>query len=152
MRHLWIVAHLLGFVLWLGGGLSAMAIGITLRRAQRADLGSGVRLLGVLYRVLILPGSVLTVASGLVLTLIIFGGPGATATMGHGLMAMQATGLVAALITLIALVPNASRLTRLDPIAQAEQFDALRARQARLGMISGGLGLLALLAGALGRP
>jgi hypothetical protein len=151
VRHLWIFAHLLGFVMWLGGALGAMALGIALRRVQRSELAGGARLLATLYRQLVLPGSVLTVVSGLVLTLMMFGGPALTA-MSHPLMAMQGLGLLASLITLIALVPNAGRLTRIDPISQAQQFDALRARQARLGMVSGLLALLALIAGALGRP
>lgn len=150
MRHFWIFAHLLGFVLWLGGGLSAMMLGLALKRAPREELARGVRQLAILYRQLMLPGSVLTVASGLVLTMMMFGS--AMGAMSHALMTMQGTGLLAALVTLLALVPNAARLTRLDPITQAAQFDALRSRQARTGMISGLLGMIALLTGALGRP
>jgi len=152
VRHFWIFAHLLGMVMWLGGGLAAMALGIALKRFDRSDLATGTRLLATVYRQLMLPGSVLTVASGLILTLIMYGGPLAIAGMNHSLMAMQGFGLVAGLITMIALVPAAGRLTRIDPVSQAPLFDALRARQARLGMISGVFGLLALIFGALGRP
>jgi hypothetical protein len=66
-------------------------------------------------------------------------------------MTMQAAGLIAALITLIGIVPTAVRVTRVDAVTQAPQFDALRQRTARLGMISGVFGLLALLAGAMNR-
>jgi hypothetical protein len=152
MRHFWIFAHLLGFVLWLGGGLAAMMLGLYLRQAPRDQLGQGVRHLAVLYQRLVLPGSVLTTASGLVLTMIIFGGPGAMGTVSHALMTMQGAGLLGALLTLLVLVPNAGRLTRLDPVSQAPQFDALRRRQATLGMVSGLLAMVALIAGALGRP
>lgn len=152
MRHFWIFAHLLGFVLWLGGGLAATMLGLALKRAPREQLAQGVRHLAVLYQRLMLPGSVLTVASGLVLTMMMFGSAGAMGTISHALMTMQGAGLLGALVTLLVLVPNAGRLTRLDPLAQAQQFDALRQRQARTGMISGLLGMIALLAGALGRP
>ena len=150
MRHFWIFAHLLGFVLWLGGGVAAMMLGLALRRASRDQLGQGARYLAVLYQRLMMPGSVLTVASGLILTMIIYGsGMGA---VSHPLMTMQAAGLLGAMLTLLMLVPNAGRLTRLDPVTQAQQFDALRQRQARIGMLSGLLGLIALVTGALGRP
>lgn len=152
MRHLWIFAHLLGMVMWLGGGLSAMAVGIALRRVDRSELSGGARLLATIYRQLMLPGSVLTVVSGLVLTLMMYGGPQVLGAMSHSLMAMQGFGLVAGLITLIWLVPGAGRLTRIDPLGQAALFDAARSRQARIGMISGLFGLLALVFGALGRP
>lgn len=152
MRHLWIFVHLLGIVLWLGGGLAAMTIGLSLRQAPRDQLASGVRILSLIYGRLMLPGSVATVVSGLVLTLLMYSGPGALGAASHLLMTMQGAGLVAALITLLLLTPGAARLVRVDPIAQAAQFDQLRARQARLGMISGVFGLIALIAGAWGRP
>ena len=52
-----------------------------------------------------------------------------------------------ALVGLI--VPTGARLTRLDPEGQRDLFIALRQRQMRLGMVSGLLGLLALVAGAM---
>lgn len=152
MRHVWIFVHLFGVVMWLGGGLAAMAVGLTLRQAARDHLAHGVRHLGTIYRVVMLPGCVAAIVSGLVLTLVMYNGPATLAGAGHLLMTMQAAGLIAGLITLLVLVPGAARLTRIDPIGQSAQFDALRSRQARVGMISGFLGLIALLAGAFGRP
>jgi len=152
VRHFWIFVHLLGFTMWLGGALGAMTVGIASRREAREHLGAAVRLLAAVYRVLIFPGSLATVVSGLVLTLIIYGGPGAMEAVNHWVMTMMATGLIAALITLIAVVPTAFRTTRLDPVTQAVQFDALRKKVSRLGMISGTFGLIALISGALSRP
>ena len=91
-----------------------------------------------------------TVVSGLVWSLLMYGGP-TVAGVSHWLMAMQGTGLLAALVTLVVLVPGAGKLVRVDPVAQPDLFDALRKKQARFGMISGLLGLLALFAGAMGR-
>ncbi len=150
MRHLWILAHLLGFTMWLGGGLSAMFIGLASRREPRDRQSTAMRMLATIYQTLVLPGSLLTVVSGLVWSLLMYGGP-TVAGVSHWLMAMQGTGLLAALVTLVVLVPGAGKLVRVDPVAQPDLFDALRKKQARFGMISGLLGLLALFAGAMGR-
>lgn len=152
MKQLWLFVHLLGFTMWLGGGLAAMMIGIASRQTPREALSHVVRLLGVVHRTLIFPGSLAAVISGLAMTLVIYGSPGAALIVGRWLMAMQGFGLAAALLNWVVLLPNVSRLARLDPVAHAAQFDVLRQRQARFGMIAGLLGLLALLAGALGRP
>ena len=150
MRHLWILAHLLGFTMWLGGGLSAMFIGLASRREPRDRLSTAMRMLAAVYQALVLPGSLLAVVSGLVLSLLMYGGP-TVAGVSHWLMAMQGTGLLAGLVTLVVLIPGAGKLVRIDPVAQPDLFDALRKKQARFGMISGLLGLLALFAGAMGR-
>ena len=151
MRHRWILAHLLGFTMWLGGGLSAMFIGLASRREPRDRLSTAMRMLAAVYQAMVLPGSLLAVVSGLVLSLLMYGGP-TVAGVSHWLMAMQGTGLLAGLVTLVVLIPGAGKLVRIDPVAQPDLFDALRKKQARFGMISGLLGLLALFAGAMGRP
>ena len=151
MRHLWILAHLLGFTMWLGGGLSAMFIGLASRREPRDRLSTAMRMLAAVYQAMVLPGSLLAVVSGLVLSLLMYGGP-TVAGVSHWLMAMQGTGLLAGLVTLVVLIPGAGKLVRIDPVAQPDLFDGLRKKQARFGMISGLLGLLALFAGAMGRP
>jgi hypothetical protein len=151
VRHFWLFLHFLGIVMWLGGALGNMVVGIQARTAPRDQLNAIVRGLAQVYRVLLLPGSVLAVVSGLILTLVVYGGPGGMQTVSHWLMTMQGAGLVAALITLIGVVPTAIRVTRFDAVTQAAQFDALRQRTARLGMISGVFGLLALFAGAMNR-
>ncbi len=152
MRHLWIFIHLLGFTMWMGGGFSAMFIGLGTKREPRENLGVVMRQLAIIYRVLVLPGTMATVVSGLVLTLTIYGNPGASLAVSHSLMTMQGLGLVAAVITLVLMVPNVTKLVRIDPVSQAVQFDAIRQKQARLGMVSGILAMLALIAGAFGRP
>lgn len=152
MRHLWIFIHLLGFTLWLGGGLSSMFIGIAARREPRENLAVVARMLATNSRILMLPGSLGTLVSGLVLTLMAYGGPGSSLAVSHWLMTMQAFGLIGAIITLVFLVPNGGRIAQVDPVGQAAQFDRMRAKQARLGMISGLFGMAALIAGALGGP
>ncbi|MBX3146671.1 MAG: hypothetical protein KF785_07840 [Gemmatimonadales bacterium] len=150
MIRFWVFVHLLGMVLWLGGAAGAMAVSIAGRREAREQLATVARLLRTIYNSAVFPGSLAVVVSGLVLTLTMYGSPGAMAAITHQLMTMQVAGLAAALITLIVLVPNSSRLARLDPVSHAAQFDHLRKKQARLGMISGLLGLLALISAVMG--
>ena len=148
MSRAWLFLHLLGFTMWLGGAIAAMIIGIAAKREDRHGLGAVVRAQGALMRLVIAPGALLTVLSGLILTFQISGSdqPG----FSVWLMLMQGTGLVAALLTLLIALPTATKLSRLEPAGEtARYFDELRQRQRIVGSISGTLGLVALLAGAM---
>lgn len=148
MNRLWLFLHLLGFVMWMGGGLATMFAGIAAKAETRAGLGAVVRAQSAVQRIVIAPGAILTVLSGLMLTFALAGMAGGSVW----LMVMQGAGLVAALITLFVALPTAIRLGRLDPAgAQAAYFDELRTRQKVVGMIWGVLVLLALVAGTLVR-
>jgi uncharacterized membrane protein len=148
VNRLWLFLHLLGFVMWMGGGLASMVAGIAAKSESRGGLGAVVRAQSAIQRSIIAPGALLTVLSGLILTFALAGMTGGSAW----LMAMQGAGLVAALITLFVALPTATRLSRLDPTGdQAAYFDELHNRQKVVGMISGVLVLVALVAGALVR-
>lgn len=148
MTRLWLFLHLLGFVMWMGGGLAAMFAGIAAKSEDRAGLGAVVRAQSAVQRIIIGPGALLTVLSGLMLTFALTGMAG----VSIWLMVMQGAGLVGALLTLFVAVPTAIRLARLDPIgANAAYFDELRKRQKVVGVIWGALGLLALVGGSLVR-
>ena len=68
------------------------------------------------------------------------------------MVVMQGAGIVGALIVLLVGLPTAAKLARLDPSGQgAAYFDELRQRQRVTSSIAGGLGLIALVAGALVR-
>lgn len=142
----WILLHITGFTLWLGGGLAAMLVGIRSRREERAVQGLLVGYLTGIHRLLMLPGIVLTLASGIYLSI-----PAAQqAAPNAWLMVMQLAGVLAAILVLFISLPTLARLTRISPQGEtAPLFDALRKRQAMAGMIAGNLGLLALLAGVL---
>ena len=149
MRLLLLGLHLLGFVLWLGGGLAAMLVGATARRAERGEAVLLIALSGRLHRALILPGVLLTVLSGLMLTLQLYGGAVSVSGFPTSLMVMQGTGLLAAGIVLAVSLPTVTRLGRLDPQGpQAPLFQALQRRAALSASLAGSLGLIALLAGA----
>ena len=148
MSRLWLFLHFLGFAMWLGGGLASMFAGIASRSETRSGLGAVVRAQSAIQRMIIAPGALLTILSGLMLTF-------ALAGMGSAnvwLMVMQGAGLVAGLLTLFVALPTATRLSRLDPSGeQGAYFDELRKRQKVVGMIWGALGLLALVGGSLVR-
>jgi hypothetical protein len=147
--RLWLFLHLLGVALWMGGGFSAMAVAIASRAEARSALGTVTRLQWAIARWLVFPGSLLTVVSGLFLTMKLMN----TGAMGNGFMVtMQAVGMVGALLALTVLVPTAAKLARLDPLGEhAAFFDRLRARQKLAGSVAGVLGLVALLSAAMYR-
>ena len=150
MRHLFLSAHLLGFTLWMGGGFSAMTLGIAMRGMPRQQLAAMAEIQGRLHRTLILPGVLLAVISGLLLTLQLYGTATAAAGYPVPLMVMQGCGLVAAGIALAVNLPTVARLTRLDPAGEhAALFDALRNRAALSGLLTGLLAVTALVSGAL---
>jgi len=148
VSRLWLFLHFLGFAMWLGGGLASMFAGIASRSETRSGLDAVVRAQSAIQRMIIAPGALLTVLSGLMLTFALAG----MASANVWLMVMQGAGLVAGLLTLFVALPTATRLSRLDPSGeQAAYFDELRKRQKVVGVIWGALGLLALVGGSLVR-
>jgi uncharacterized membrane protein len=150
LRQLYLGAHIIGFVLWLGGSLSAMLVGTAMRRGPKEELPALLSVKARLYNSLILPGCVLVVVSGLLLTLRLYG----TATSVNGypkpLMIMQGTGLLAAVIVLVVSYPTVGRLSRLDPNgAHAPLFQALSRKMALAGALSGVLAWVALITGVM---
>lgn len=150
MIGLWVFLHLLGMVLWLGGAFASMTAGLVAKRAElRVGAGAVARLQAALHVRLIGPGAFLTVLTGLMLTIRLYGATrdGAPSLW---LVVMQLTGVLAAILVLFVAVPTAARLSRVDPEGpHAAAFEALRSRQAIVGSIGGVLGLVALVSGAL---
>ncbi|MEO8200858.1 MAG: hypothetical protein ABI679_10090 [Gemmatimonadota bacterium] len=145
-----LVLHIFGFVLWIGGAYAIMTAGIAARREERSALGALARMQGAIYSGVVGPGAGITIATGLVLTFKMFGPDSPPPTAW--LMIMQTIGLVAGVITLAISLPLAGRIRRIDPMGPgAPAFDALRNRQKIVGMVSGLLGLVALVAGAMTR-
>lgn len=150
MRHLLLVGHLLGFVLWMGGGLAAMNVGLAMRGASRDHLALLAALQARLHRALILPGTLLVVVTGLLLTLRLYNSPVGIGGFPPALMVMQGAGLLGAGIVLAVSLPTVARLSRLDPSGdQAPLFAALLKRARIAGSLTGTLALTALVAGAL---
>lgn len=138
--------HLLGVTLWLGGGLSSMVVGLASRAESRASLATVARLQWAVLRWLVMPGSLLTVFSGLMLTFRLMN----NGRMGSPWMVlMQVLGIVGAMLALFVSVPTAARISRIDPAGEhAGYFDRMRVRLRLVGAVSGTMGFVALLAGA----
>jgi hypothetical protein len=152
MIRLWLFLHLLGFTMWLGGGLAAMVAGIASKREERVGLGAVVRAQSAVYKAIIGPGALLAVLSGLMLTSSVSARIGELVGFSVWLLIMQAAGVLGALIVLLIGLPTAAKLSRLDPMGSgAAYFDELRQRQRVVGSVAGTLALLALVAGALVR-
>lgn len=151
MSPLWLSLHLVGFVAWMGGLFSVLAIAPVAAREDPAALGMVARLEAGIYRVLVGPGAMLTVVSGMILTLRMYNEATAVG-LSHALMLMQALGLVAGLVALIVSVPTASRLARLEPVGpSAGLFAQLRKRLRLTDWIVLWLSVASLVAGAAGR-
>jgi hypothetical protein len=152
MIRFWLFAHLLGFTMWLGGGLASMVTGVAAKREDRPSLGAVVRAQAAVQKMIIAPGALLTVASGLILTFSVSARMGELVGFNLALVVMQGAGLLGALVSLTVALPTAAKLGRLDPLGPgAAYFDELRQRQRIVSSISGTLALVALVAGALVR-
>jgi hypothetical protein len=148
--RLWVFLHIIGFTLWIGGGLASMVAGIVSRDEERARLGAVVRAQAAVQKVLVAPGALLTVLSGLMLTFAVTSLTGGEAGFSLWLVLMQGAGLVGALIVLLVGLPTSSKLARLDPQGpNAAYFDELRQRQRVTSSIAGVFALAALVGGAM---
>ena len=150
MIRLWLFLHILGFTLWIGGALAAMVAGVASKGEDRAALGAVVRTQAAVQKILVAPGALLAVLSGLMLTFSVTSLQGGAAGFSLWLVLMQGAGIVGALIVLLVGLPTAAKLARVDPDGPgAAYFDELRQRQRVVGSIAGVLALAALVGGAM---
>jgi hypothetical protein len=148
----WLFLHVLGFALWIGGAVASMVAGVSARAEGRDGLGVVARAQAAIQKVLIAPGALLTVLSGLILTFRVTARTGELVGFNLWLVLMQAAGIVGALVALLISLPTARKLARLDPAGQhAAYFDELRARQKVTSSIAGVLALAALVGGVMVR-
>ena len=148
MRGFWLFVHYIGFTLWLGAGIGTMIAGITAKRFPPAERLAAYRLTGAVQRLLVGPGAVGVVVSGVVLSMSWM----RSGDLPGWLMLKITAGIVGALIALGLSVPTAARLgmLELDPRGELpEAFARLRKRQIWTATIAGSLGLIALGAAAL---
>jgi hypothetical protein len=127
-----------------------MVAGIVSKGEERARLGAVVRAQAAVQRMLVAPGALLTVLSGVMLTFAMTSLRGGEAGFSIWLVLMQGAGLVGALIVLLVGLPTSSKLTRIDPQGpNAAYFDELRQRQRITSSIAGVFALVALVGGAM---
>src|SRR5947208_11017658 len=67
MRGFWLLVHVLGFTLWLGGGIATMVAGVTAKRFSAGERLVGYKLIGAIQRLLVAPGALAVVLSGFAL-------------------------------------------------------------------------------------
>jgi hypothetical protein len=150
MRGFWLLVHVLGFTLWLGGGIATMVAGVTAKRMGAAERLAGYKLIGAIQRILVAPGAIGVVLSGFFL---------AQPYMKQGVVPvwlglMMMAGILGAIGAVAISVPTAAKLARLEPDAAGQlpaAFPVLRKRQVLAATIAGMLGLIAMFAATLGR-
>ena len=154
MRAFWIFLHLLGGVLWIGGGMAAMFVSLAAKGLDRPAQGTVAKLVAKIYARMIAPGAAMIVVSGLFLIMTYMGQSNRgelDIPISPWIMPMAGLGLAGAALIFAVALPAVNKLTRIDPVANAEAFDAIRRRQRLVGMIGTTLAFIGLLAGALYR-
>jgi hypothetical protein len=148
MRGFWLLVHVLGFTLWLGGGIATMVAGVTAKRMGTVERLSAYKLIGAIQRILVGPGAIAVVLSGVIL-----GQPYMRSGMTGWLSVMMIAGILGAIGAVAISVPTAAKLARLEPQGGQlpEAFHRLRKRQIIAATVAGGLGLIAMFAVTLGR-
>src|SRR2546427_8908263 len=117
MRGFWLLVHVLGFTLWVGGGIATMVAGVTAKRFAPAERIKAYRLIGAIQRLLVGPGAAGVVISGVVLVL---SGPYMrSGDMPVWLNVMMGAGILGAIAAMADSVPTAARLARLEEIGRA---------------------------------
>ena len=149
MNGFWLFLHMFATTIWIGGGLAVMVAGIAMKKMDRSVWGGVVDAQAAVYRTLIGPGAILSVASGVILTFEMYNRLAVKVTPWMG--AMQGLGLLGALVILLGSVPLVGKLFRLEPLGPDAAIRSAAGPAGDLGALSGTLGLLALLAGSYSR-
>jgi hypothetical protein len=149
MRGFWLLVHVLGFTLWLGGGIATMVAGLSAKRLGARERLAAYKLIGAIQRLLVGPGAIAVVLSGLFLSMPYM----KQGVVPHWLGLMMVAGILGAIGAVAISVPTAAKLARLEPEGNElpAAFHALRKRQIFAATIAGGLGLIAMFAVTLGK-
>jgi len=150
MRGFWLLVHVLGFTLWLGGGIATMVAGVTAKRLGTRERLAAYKLIGAVQRLLVGPGALAVVLSGFILAEPYMKQGAVPPWMGI----MMVAGILGAIAAAVISVPTAAKLARLEPEPNGElpaAFHRLRKRQIVAATLAGTLGLVALFAATLAR-
>jgi len=149
MRGVWLLVHVIGFTLWLGGGIATMVAGVGAKGFGAPERLSAYRLIGAIQKILVGPGAIAVVLSGIFLAQPYM----KAGTVPGWLGIMMISGILGALGAVGISVPTAAKLARLQ--AEGGQvpaaFQTLRKRQIFAATIAGTFGLIAMFAATLGR-
>src|SRR5256884_1798277 len=111
MRGFWLLVHVLGFTLWLGGGIATMVAGVTAKRLGTAERLTAYKIIGAVQRMLVAPGAIAVVLSGFILARPYMESGQVPSWLG----AMMGAGFLGALGAVAISVPTAAKLARLEP-------------------------------------
>src|SRR3989442_13525431 len=123
MRGFWLLVHVLGFTLWLGGGIATMVAGISAKSFAPTERLRSYKLIGAIQRLLVGPGAIAVVVSGIVLSMPYM----RSGDMPGWLNLMMGAGLLGALAAVGVNVPTAAKLARLEADARGELPEAVQA-------------------------
>src|SRR5260370_21768066 len=115
MKGLWLLAHVIGFTLGLGGGIATMVAGVSAKPFAPAERLAAYRLIGAIQRLLVGPGAVAVVLSGVIMSMEYM----RSGTIPGWLTLMMGAGLLGALLAIGIMVPTSPRRGRV-------QLDATR--------------------------
>src|SRR5436853_4372623 len=110
MRGLWLLVHVLGFTLWLGGGIATMVAGVSAKSFEPGPRLAAYKLIGNIQRLLVGPGAIAVVLSGIVLAMPYM----RSGAMPGWLNLMMGAGLLGALAAVGLSVATAARMGKAD--------------------------------------
>src|SRR2546428_6189916 len=110
MRALWLFVHVIGFTLWLGGGIATMVAGVSAKSFEPGPRLAAYKLIGNIQRLLVGPGAIAVVLSGIALAMPYM----RSGAMPGWLNLMMGAGLLGALAPVALMVPTAARMGRLE--------------------------------------
>ena len=143
--------HFFGLALWIGGAIAAMIMAIA-SRSESIEVRAGVfRLLAKVQTIAVGTGALMTLGSGLLLTMKLVQAVGAENVMAAPrIWVMQGAGLVAGLLVLLVSIPTAVKMRALAVPTESGEllpaFERYRKRQAAVSSIAGVLAVVALFA------
>ncbi len=128
--------HFLGMALWIGGMVAAMVLSVSARSATGAERNAAFRWAGRLYSLVVGPGALLTVVTGLVLTMSLAQRAGSQVMAQPSIWVMQVAGLVAGVLVLFVALPTSTHMARMaDAAADGELPPSFGGMRRRLAMV-----------------
>lgn len=145
--------HFLGSALWIGGALAGMVVALHARAEDATVRAGAFRLLTPVHTLVIGPGALLALASGILLTMQLMTGGSTELMAAPRIWVMQGAGLVGGLMVLFLSLPTAVKMDALAVPDQAGSFPRLferyRKRQAIVSSVAGALAVASLFAGVV---
>ena len=145
--------HLLGSALWIGGAIAAMVVALNARREDPAVRAGAFRLLTQVHTLVIGPGALLAVGTGLLLTMQLMTGDAVAVMSQPRVWVMQGAGLIGGLLVLFLGLPTAIRMGGLavpsDTGVLSPAFERYRRRQAVVSSVAGVLAVISLFAAVI---